>query len=80
MIKWKQADMGFADWGLDYGNPDFVQYAASYGAYGHRIGSADELLSTMRECLAAPGVHLIEVPVNYAVNQDLLEKELACPE
>ena len=36
MIKWKQADMGFADWGLDYGNPDFVQYAASYGAYGHR--------------------------------------------
>ena len=23
MIKWKQADMGFADWGLDYGNPDF---------------------------------------------------------
>ena len=40
MIKWKQADMGFADWGLDYGNPDFVQYAASYGAYGHRIGAA----------------------------------------
>ena len=58
MIKWKQADMGFADWGLDYGNPDFVQYAASYGAYGH-----DDLLPTMRECLAAPGVHLIEVPV-----------------
>ena len=79
MIKWKQADMGFADWGLDYGNPDFVQYAASYGAYGHRVGAADDLLPTMRECLAAPGVHLIEVPVNYAVNQDLLEKELVCP-
>ena len=32
MIKWKQADMGLADFGLDYGNPDFVRYAESYGA------------------------------------------------
>ena len=79
MIKWKQADMGFADWGLDYGNPDFVQYAASYGAHGHRIGATAELLPTLRTCLDARGVHLIEVPVDYSVNQDLLEKELVCP-
>ena len=79
MIKWKQADMGFADWGLDYGNPDFVQYAASYGAHGHRIGATAELLPTLRTCLDARGVHLIEVPVDYSGNQGLLEKELVCP-
>ena len=80
MIKWKQADMGFENWGLEYGNPDFVQYAESYGAHGHRIGSTDELLSTMRSCLDTKGVHLIEVPVDYSGNKALLEKELVCPE
>ena len=29
MIRWKQANMGFADFGLTYGNPDFVAYAQS---------------------------------------------------
>ena len=37
MIKWKQAHMGLSDFGLDYGNPDFVAYADSYGAHGHRV-------------------------------------------
>ena len=31
MIRWKQAAVGLPDWGLEYGNPDFVQYANSYG-------------------------------------------------
>ena len=79
MIKWKQADMGFANWGLDYGNPDFVKYAESYGAHGHRIGSTEELLTTLESCLNAKGVHLIECPVDYSGNADLLIKELVCP-
>lgn len=80
MIKWKQGDMGFPNWGLDYGNPDFVKYAESYGAHGHRIGSTAELLTTLTVCLDTKGVHLIEIPVDYSGNQDLLEKELVCPE
>jgi hypothetical protein len=43
MIRWKQANMGFADFGLTYGNPDFVKYAESYGAKGHRVESAAHL-------------------------------------
>ena len=43
MIRWKQANMGFEDWGLTYGNPDFVKYAESYGAHGHRVDSAAHL-------------------------------------
>ena len=80
MIKWKQADMGFETWGLDYGNPDFVKYAESYGAHGHRIESTAELLPMLNACLDARGVHLIEVPVDYSGNHHLLEKELVCPE
>ena len=36
MIKWKQANMHFQNFGMDMGNPDFVRYAESYGAHGHR--------------------------------------------
>ena len=43
MIRWKQANMGFKDWGLTFGNPDFVKYAEAYGANGHRVDSADDL-------------------------------------
>ena len=79
MIKWKQADMGFENWGLDYGNPDFVKYAESYGAHGHRVGSTEELLPLLENCLNAKGVHVVECPVDYAGNSDLLTKELVCP-
>ena len=40
MIKWKQAHMQFPNFGMDMGNPDFVNYAESYGAHGHRPASA----------------------------------------
>lgn len=76
MIKWKQSGMGFKNWGLDYGNPDFVKYAESYGANGHRIGSNPELLSKLKECINSKGVHLIEVPVDYSENEKVLIKEL----
>ena len=79
MIKWKQADMGFDNWGLDYGNPDFVKYAESYGAHGHRVESTDDLLVTLEAALNAKGVHLIECPVDYSGNKEILTKELVCP-
>ena len=71
MIRWKQDDAGFQDWGLEFGNPDFVAYAESYGAKGHRVGKADELLPLLRSCLDEGGVHLIDVPIDYAENASL---------
>ncbi|NCP64969.1 MAG: acetolactate synthase large subunit [Paraglaciecola sp.] len=76
MIKWKQANMQFANFGLDYGNPDFVKYAESYGAKGWRIASADELLPRVLACLAEPAVHLIDVPVDYSLNDQTLNHAL----
>ncbi len=40
MIRWKQQADHFADFGLKFGNPDFVAYAESYGAKGTRVRSA----------------------------------------
>ncbi|MGV3609215.1 MAG: acetolactate synthase large subunit [Planctomycetaceae bacterium] len=77
MIKWKQTRMGFADFGLNMGNPDFVKYAESYGAHGHRIESASELISKMEHCHNSPGVHVIDVPVDYSENDRILHHEIA---
>jgi acetolactate synthase-1/2/3 large subunit len=76
MIKWKQDDFGFEDYGLDFNNPDFVQYAESYGAFGHRVTSAAEFSSMLETCLNAKGVHLLEVPVDYTENKRVLTEEL----
>src|SRR5665213_1867610 len=48
MIRWKQAVDGFADWGLTFGNPDFVAYAAAYGAQGRRVTTASGLVPALR--------------------------------
>jgi len=72
MIKWKQEDMGFENYGMDYGNPDFVTYAESYGATGHRPKNDKEVITTIRECLNAKGVHLIDMAVDYSLNHPIL--------
>ena len=76
MIRWKQANMGFNDWGLEFGNPDFVKYAESYGAVGHRVDSAESLKSIIDKSLNTPGVHLIDCPVDYSENDKILNIDI----
>ena len=76
MIKWKQSNMGFPNWGLDFGNPDFVKYAESYGAHGHRVASAEGLAPLLEQCYQAGGVHLVEAPVDYTENDRILNHEI----
>lgn len=77
MIRWKQEHAGFADWGLEFGNPDFVKYAEAYGATGHRVGSAAALVPTFDQAFKAGGVHIVDVPVDYSENKRVLIDELA---
>ncbi len=72
MIKWKQKGMGFDNFGLDYKNPNFVMYAQSYGAIGHRPTSCEDLKSTLQKCLNTDGVHLIDLHVDYSLNHSIL--------
>jgi acetolactate synthase-1/2/3 large subunit len=77
MIRWKQAVDGFEDYGMSFGNPDFVTYAKAYGAHGHRIASTDAFLPTLENAFQAGGVHLVTVPVDYSENIRVLIDELA---
>ena len=76
MIRWKQAVDGFADWGLTYGNPDFVRYAESYGAQGHRVQATEDLAPTLEAAFQAGGVHLVATPIDYSENMRVLVVEL----
>jgi acetolactate synthase I/II/III large subunit len=76
MIKWKQAGMGFENFGLDYKNPDFVLYAQSYGAHGHRPKSTAEFSETLNRVLHEKGVHLIDLAVDYSLNHQILNELL----
>ena len=77
MIKWKQANMQFDEFGLDYGNPDFVKYAKSYGAHGWRVDSTELLIPMVESCLNTPGVHVIDCPVDYSMNDKTLNHTIA---
>lgn len=76
MIKWKQGQEGYTDFGLDYSNPDFVTYAHAYGAQGHSIARTEDLQPTLARALSAGGVHLVEVPVDYSENRRVFDEEL----
>ena len=76
MIKWKQDAMGFDHWGLDFNNPDFVKYAESYGAKGHRVESTESFLPLLKACTESPGVHIIDLPIEYSENAKVLTQEL----
>jgi acetolactate synthase-1/2/3 large subunit len=76
MIRWKQEVDGFTDFGLDFGNPDFVAYAKSYGAQGSRVGNAREFSTVLEAAFQQGGVHLVVAPIDYSENMRVLVNEL----
>lgn len=81
MIKWKQEGVGFDNFGLDFKNPDFIQYAKSFGATGYRAESHEHFVEILETSLSKKGVHIIDLPVDYSLNHSILNvllKESAC--
>ncbi|CAH2405422.1 acetolactate synthase large subunit [Mesorhizobium ventifaucium] len=76
MIRWKQAVDGFPDFGVSFGNPDFVRYAEAYGAKGSRVTAVQDLVPTLDAAFAGGGVHLVDVPIDYSENTRVLIDEL----
>ncbi|WP_242905303.1 acetolactate synthase large subunit [Actinomadura terrae] len=84
VLIWDDSAYGLIEWKMDldigtssnvkFGNPDFVRYAESFGARGYRVGSAEELLPTLRKALADDAVSVITVPVDYSHNLRLTDK------
>ncbi|MGO9183907.1 acetolactate synthase large subunit [Mycobacterium sp.] len=84
VLIWEDGGYGLIEWKMDlelgahyyvkFGNPDVVAYAESFGAKGHRIKSADELLPTLKAALDGDGVSLICCPVDYSDNLRLTDR------
>lgn len=76
MIQWKQQASGFPPFGLSFSNPDFIAYAKSYGIMGQRVERVDDFGEMLQAGIRKPGVHIIEVPIDYSENERVLTQEL----
>jgi acetolactate synthase-1/2/3 large subunit len=76
MIRWKQSVDGFPDFGMTFGNPDFVRYAEAYGAKGSRVSAVEDLFPVLEAAFEGGGVHLVDVPIDYSENTRVLIDEL----
>jgi acetolactate synthase I/II/III large subunit len=59
--------------GTEFGNPDIVKHAESFGGVGLRVNKPDELLPTLRKALDTPGVVVVDIPVDYSRNVEIAE-------
>ncbi len=68
--------MGFEDFGLELVNPDFEKFEGCHGASGYRVKKTDDFLPLDEKCNNTPGVHLVELPVDYSENDRILNHEI----
>ena len=81
LIKWHQLRQFGRPSNITFRNPDFVQYAESFGAKGYRVEAPSELTPILSQAIADDTVVVIDCPVDYAENMKLTEKlgALVCP-
>jgi acetolactate synthase I/II/III large subunit len=73
LIDWKQRNEFGRPFGVEFDNPDFVDYARSFGIAGFRPGSTAELYPTLMRAFEVDGPALVEVPIDYRENLRLTE-------
>ena len=76
MIRWKQATDGFPDFGMTFGDPDFVAYAQGLRREGEPGRNRRRPRAALEAAFAAGGVHLVVTPVDYSENKRVLVDEL----
>ncbi len=74
LIDWKQRNEFGRPFGVEFGNPDFVAYAQSFGMAAFRPETAADLYPILMRALAVDGPSLVEVPIDYAENLRLTER------
>jgi len=73
LIEWKQQNQFGRTSNVKFTNPDFVQYAQSFGAHGVRIEQTEQLMPALEQALARDSVTIIDCPVDYRENLKLTE-------
>jgi acetolactate synthase-1/2/3 large subunit len=74
LIDWKQRQEFGRPFAVEFGNPDFVAFAESFGIAGFRPASAADLYPTLMRALDVDGPALVEVPIDYRENLRLTER------
>ena len=59
---------------VNFGNPDLVKYAQSFGVAGYRVAAADELQPILRDAFTCGRPAVIDCPVDYTENLRMMEK------
>ena len=75
LIKWKQQN-GFDGKHSDlaFTNPDFEALASSFGMWGKKVTSTDQIVPLLEEAFSQEGPALISVPVDYSENMKLSDR------
>jgi acetolactate synthase-1/2/3 large subunit len=71
LIEWKQMNYYGRTSHVRFTNPDFVQYAQSFGARGVRVEKAGDLPRLLEEAIASNQLTIIDCPVDYSENKSL---------
>lgn len=81
LIKWKQEERFGRHYGVEFGNPDFVSCARSFGANSVRVDDPAQFATILEQALQYDGVTVLDVPIDYSENMKLTKKlgEFVCP-
>lgn len=81
LIQWKQLGKYKREYGVSFGNPDFMKFAESFGARGYRPQTADEVLPALREAVEQDVPTIVDVRIDYRENIKLSEQlgQMICP-
>lgn len=74
VIRWKQTVRFGRSASVDFGNPDLVRYAESFGARGYRITDVSELRPVLTEALRSALPVVIDCVVDYEENLRLTDR------
>lgn len=79
VIRWKQQLRFGRTSSVEFGNPDLMRYASSFGAIGYRVTEPSELRPVLIEALNSKVPAVIDCPVDYAENLRLTERLQSLP-
>ena len=73
-IAWKQDKRFGRHFGVEFGNPDFVKLAKSFGMPAWRCSSAEDFSRRLAEALSSDLPSLIAVPIDYSIDVAISEQ------
>jgi acetolactate synthase-1/2/3 large subunit len=74
LIEWKQLNKFNRSHAIEFRNPDFLQFAQSFGIQARKVENSDELLPALEAALASNEIVLLDVDVDYSENIKLSKK------